>query len=155
MITYQSEMLNDVAEEIMPLLEMHYQDLAAHKEFIKLAPDWPRYYQMEFMGKLAIFTARDAGKLIGYSVFFLDTLMHYEETRAALNDVLYLHPKYRVGLGAITLIRLVKFSEVELKKIAGEEKIRILFHIKKKHDFSPAMRRIGYDDEEIIVGKLL
>ncbi len=120
MITYQSEMLEDVAEELCPLLELHYQDLTAHKEFIKLAPDWDRYYQMEFLGKLVAFTA-----------------------------------DYRVGLGAITLIRLIKFSESEIKKIAGEEKIRILWHIKKNHDFSPALHRMGYADEEVIVGKLL
>lgn len=155
MITYQPEMLEDVAEEICPLLEMHYQDLTAHKEFIKLAPDWDRYYQMEFLGRLAVFTARDDGKLIGYSIFFLDTLMHYKDTRVASNDVLYLHPNYRTGLGAIALIRLIRFSESEIKKIAGEEKIRVLWHIKKNHDFSPALHRMGYVDEEVIVGKLL
>lgn len=155
MITYQSEMLEDVAEEIMPLLELHYQEFAAHKDHIKLAPDWPRYQQMEFLGKLVIFTARADGVLVGYAAFFLDTLMHYKDTRVAFNDAMYLHPDRRSGLGAITLIRLIKFSESELRKIAGEEKMRILWFIKKNHDFSHVLHHMGYVDEEVTVGKLL
>lgn len=155
MITYQSEMLDDVAEEIMPLLELHYEEFAAHKDHIKLAPDWNRYRQMEFLGKMIIFTARDQGKIIGYAAFFLDTLMHYRDTRVAFNDAIYLHEDYRKGLGSIALIRLIRFAESEIKKIAGEEKIRILWFIKKNHDFSPALHRMGYADEEITVGKLL
>lgn len=149
MIAIQKESLGDVRAEIAPLLEMHYQELTCHKEAIKLAPMWGQYEAIEKAGKLAVFTARESGDLVGYAAFFVAPHLHYADTLCATNDVLFLHPLYRRGA---TGIRLIRYCEDELKK-AGVGKLT--WHIKHSLDWSPILMRMGYASEEVMVGKIL
>lgn len=149
MITFQREQVLDVADEIEDLLRMHYEEVALHKEAIPLDPDWPRYVSLEEVGQLAVYTARDDGRLVGYSVFFLYQHIHYKQTRIASNDVLFLHPDYRKGTCGI---KLIKHSEQQLKSLGVN---KVTWHIKFNKDFRPILHRMGYCDEEVIVGKIL
>ena len=149
MIVFQREILFDFIEDAEPLLEMHYQELAKHKERIALAPVWERYAELEKRGVFVLFTARDDGKLIGYSAFFVQTHIHYADMLVASNDVLFLHPGYRKGG---TGIKLIMFSERQLKE-QGVNKIT--WHVKFSNDFRPILHRMGYADEETMCGKLL
>jgi GNAT superfamily N-acetyltransferase len=136
-------------EDIKPLLDLHYAELTMHKEHIKLDPDWKRYELLAKSGNLVVITARDADKLVGYSVFFITNHMHYQQNKMANNDVLFLHPDYRKGT---TGIKLIKESEAILKKMGI---IKILWHIKFAKDFRNILYRMGYVDEDAIVGKIL
>lgn len=149
MIAMGTEKMSTVRQEIEPLLRQHYEEIALHKDRIPLAPDWGRYEHLEATRSLPIYTARSDGKLVGYSVFLLSYHLHYRNTLVAANDILYLAPEQRRGT---TGLRLIKHSEAELKKLGVE---RIMWHVKFAHDFRAILHRLGYEDEEAIVGKLI
>jgi predicted GNAT superfamily acetyltransferase len=146
-ITYQAELIRDVAPDVDELLKMHYEELTLNKDRVKLAPDWMRYVSMENAGALRIFTARENGELIGYSAFFVQAHIHYEGTIVACNDVLFLRPDKRLGL---TGVKLIKFSESELQR-AGVNKIT--WHAKHNTPLIPLLERFGYRNEEVVMGK--
>ena len=149
MITYQVEKFSEVKPEMEDLIKMHYDEVALHKEYIPLDPDWDRYSLMEKNGALFIATARNDGDLKGYSWFFISNHIHYKSTKVAANDVLFLHPDYRKGT---TGVKLIKFSEEELKKLDVN---KIVWHIKFHKDFRNILYRMGYADEDAIVGKII
>lgn len=140
-------MLCEVVPEASELLELHYQELTLNKDKIKLKPIWPRYMALEEAGMFAVFTARDDKKLVGYSAFFLNQHMHYEDTMVASNDVLFLHPDYRLGM---TGIKLLKYSEKELQA-RGVNKVT--WHAKLDTNLIPLLIRLGYKNEELVLGK--
>jgi hypothetical protein len=135
--------------EAQVLLEQHYQELTLHKEYIKLSVDWDKYYKLESAGGFVLITARDKGKLIGYSAFFISNHIHYKNTKIAMNDVLFLHKDYRKGSAGI---KLIKESEKIMKELNVS---KIIWHVKLSNDFTPILKRMGYVVEEVCVGKIL
>ena len=170
MITYAIENVGDVRKDIEPLLALHYEELCLNKEAMVLAPDWGRYYALEKLNKLLIFTARDAGKLIGYSVFFADVHIHYGASLVAVNDVIFVHQDYRnkfslgsfIGSYIRRLLRmkprfgvgksLIEYSEQQLRLIGAA---KIAYRIKFTFNWSVILLRRGYQREEFVVGKIL
>lgn len=149
MITLQKELLINIKTESEILLKDHYTELTLNKEFITLNPDWDRYFELELKNKFHCFTARNYGELVGYSAFFVDTNIHYRDLLVAANDVLFLRHDLRLGT---TGIKLLKFSEQQLKLLNVN---KITWHVKFAKDFRPILHRMGYADEDVIVGKLL
>lgn len=149
-LKFQCEPVLTVKPEMEPMLEDHYQELTLHKDKIKLAPDWELYDKMEKAQQFYLLTARDAdtNELLGYSAWFVKPHIHYKETIVAANDVLFLRKDQRAGM---TGIKLIKFSEQEMKKYAH----KITWHVKGEPDFRPILHRLGYADEDVIVGKML
>lgn len=144
----QQEILFDVIHEVDELLQLHYEEVALHRDRIKLDPMWDQYVALEKLGMLAIYTARnDDGKLIGYSAFFINKHMHYKDTVIAINDVLFLHPDYRDGIQGY---RFIKFCHDQLVERGGINKIT--WHVKLKKDWSKVLHKLGYTDEELVVG---
>jgi GNAT superfamily N-acetyltransferase len=148
-LTFAKESVLRVADEIMPLLELHYEEVALHKDSIKLDPDWARYVAMEEQGNCHVYTLRDGVVLVGYAVFFMSQHIHYQRTLVASNDILFIHPMYRRGTAAL---RFIKYCEEQVKN-RGVNKIT--WHVKKHNDWSAILHRIGYETEETIVGKIL
>lgn len=144
------ERYDDVIEEIKPLLEMHWHEIATFKEAIPLDPDYERYRVMDESGMAVIIAARRDGRLVGYSIMFFVHHMHYRSTLFAANDILFLHPDERRGRTGVALIRA---SE----RIARERGARkISWHIKSAHDFSRLLvDHLGYQHDEVNVAKLL
>jgi hypothetical protein len=150
-IKFQCEPVLQVKPEMEPMLEDHYQELTLHKDKIKLAPDWELYDKMEKTKNFYLLTARleeQNNMLVGYSAWFVKTHIHYKETIVAANDVLFLHKDFRQGMLGI---KLIKYSEQEMKKYAH----KITWHVKGEPDFRPILHRMGYIDEDVIVGKML
>jgi len=149
MITYQTEsLLPSLRDEIMPLLELHWHEIALNKD-IPLSIDWEKYQQAYDAGNMLICTARDEGILIGYSVFFVHSHLHYKENLFAVQDILFIDPAYRNSRAGIGVIR---FSEQVLKESGVSV---VMHHMKTAHDFSPLMERLGYDFVEKIYSKRL
>lgn len=148
MPTYSKESLGDVISEAEPLLQRHYQELTLNRDVVKLNPDWRRYSELEHAGAFHVFTAREVGRLIGYSAFFLSTHLHYKDLVVASNDVLYLHPDARDGM---TGIRLIKISESGMKALGAA---KITWHAKYSNDLQQILARLGYANEEAIMGKI-
>lgn len=149
MLSFNREMLYDVFEDVQPLLALHYRELTLHQDKIALDPVWERYAALERQGSFALFTARDGGRLIGYSAFYVQNHIHYTDTIVAANDVLFLHPDYRKGSAGI---KLIKFSEQQLQ---AQGVNKITWHVKFSKDFRPILHRLGYADEEVMCGKIL
>jgi hypothetical protein len=136
-------------EQIKPLLELHYQELTLDKDIMVLKPDWARYRELMALDKMSVLGAYEDDKLVGYSVFFKQPHIHYEDNIMAHNDVLFLHPRCRQG---ITGIKLIKASE-EMLQQQGVSKV--VWHVKYSRDFRNILYRMGYKDEDVIVGKAL
>ena len=110
---YQQEFLPTVENDIRPLIQKHWEDIALNKDKIKLNPDWDAYYVLEQAGVLKIFTAREGDLLVGYFVVIIQYNMHYKDHLFASNDIIFLHPDYRKGR---TGIKLIQFAEKCLKE---------------------------------------
>lgn len=149
MIDVRVEQYATVIGEIKPLLELHWQEIATDRDAIPLDPNFEQYRAMEAAGNLVILTAREAGALIGYSIFFLIRHPHYQSTVFAMNDILFVTPAKRGGRAGL---RLIRESERVMRERGAS---KISWHIKAMHDFSPLLHRIGYATEEIILAKLL
>lgn len=91
--------------ELWPLFEDHREELTTNKALMTLAPDMPRYIACEQAGALFVLTARDEGRLVGYSVNFIGQHLHYSALRYANNDLLFLAKTHRKGTLGLRLIR--------------------------------------------------
>jgi hypothetical protein len=149
-ITLQQETLSQVWDDVQPMLLAHYEELTVGKARIKLAPDRGRYEAMERDGGLAIYTARDDGRLVGYSAFFLVHHMHYRHNLFALNDVFYLDAERRndAWLG----FRFLRY--IDRVRAAIPEIDTIKWHVKVTKEFGPMLKRLGYAPEETIWSKV-
>ena len=132
--------------EIYPLFVKHWEEIAHYKN-IPLEPDYEKYKEIEKVGMLRIFTAREDGKLIGYCVYFINHNLHYKSTIQALQDVLFVQKEKR-GFG----MKFIKWCDEQLKN----EGVNVVHqHIKKAHNFGPMLERIGYELVDLIYARRL
>jgi GNAT superfamily N-acetyltransferase len=148
LITYQRERVWDLWEEILPLLFMHWREIAKYRD-IRLNPEVALYNKMDQDGMFVAYTARKDGDLIGYAAYFVRHNMHYRDSLQAVQDVVYLHPEFRQGFAGI---RLLKFADEELTKLGVQ---LVMHHVKIRNDFSPILERMGYQPIETIWGRRL
>lgn len=134
-------------EKFLNLLYSHYREIA-HFQDIELKPDWQRYYKLEELGSIRIYTARnDADELIGYAIYFVGKNAHYRDSLQANQDILFLRKDYR-GAGG----RLIKFADAEL---AREGVQAVYQHVKAAHNFGPLLERMNYKLVDYIYVKRL
>ena len=136
---YQQEFLDQVKDDALYLLDLHYNEIALNQDKIKLNPDWDVYKELEQEGKLKIFTARDNDTLVGYFVVVVGVNMHYKDHTFACNDIIYLHKDYRKGFAGI---KLIKFA----KKCLTEDGVSVLAINTKVHQpFDRVLERLGFN----------
>lgn len=151
---FQREKLDDFTradwDALINMLVGHYDELTLNKAVVKLAPKWDEYFLLEEMGRFVVYTARDdAGTLVGYNAFFINTHMHYAGLTLAVNDVFYLHPAHRRGPAAL---RFLRYTEGALKALGAQ---KVAYHFKRSNNFGLILSRLGYADEEGVVGKII
>ena len=112
MITFAREPFGDVIEELKPLFERHWAEIARNRELIVLDPNYDRYAAMETAGLVRMFIGREDGAVVGYAVYFVAPHMHYRNDKWAVCDIIWLAPEHRKGT---TGIRLFKFVEKYLR----------------------------------------
>lgn len=144
MIKFATESYYDVIEEIKPLLEAHYEEVAWYQDEVPFDPDYEKYEVMANTGLLHIVTARDDGKLIGYFVSLVASGMHYKQTKFALNDILFVHPDYRGGSVAY---KMFKYAFAALKEIGVDI---ITIHMKTDAPFEPLCLALGMAKQEYL-----
>lgn len=148
-ITYQQEVLYQVEQDIKPLIEKHWEEIALNKDNIKLNPDWEAYELLEKAGKLKIFTARNQKDLVGYFVVIVSNNIHYKDHLFATNDIIYLSPEERKGSVGI---RLIKFAE----KCLRQDGVSVLTMNTKIHKpFDVLMERMKFKLIERVYSKYL
>jgi hypothetical protein len=149
MITYKQEFLVQAQDDAKDLIKLHWEEIALHKDSIKLNPDWEAYSSLEVAGKLKIFTAREGSKLVGYFVVIVGNNIHYKDHLFAANDIIYLHKDHRKGYAGI---RLIKFAEKALK----EDGISVLTINTKVHQpFDKVLEWLGFNLTERVYSKYL
>jgi GNAT superfamily N-acetyltransferase len=137
-------------EELYPLFEEHYHEIAMYQDKIELDVDYDRYKLFEDLESLFTVIARDDNdNIIGYSVYIINTHLHYKSTLVAVNDIIFLDPAYRKGgLGK----QMVDFCDAELKKRGVH---LITLHMKTFAAFEELAVASGYDKAEYIYTKCI
>jgi len=138
-ITYQREYCDDVDDSWVALFNAHYEEIAWNKSKIPLRPNLKKYASMEANGAMVCYTARQDEKIIGYAVWFITEHPHYQDTKMAMNDIIYIAKEKR---GSMTGIKLLEYSENKLKGLGVQT---IGLHIKKVFDWGKVAERIGYE----------
>ena len=147
MIFKREPLTEDLLDEMLPLLQAHYEEIARFKD-IPLNPDWDFYRAVDTAGMLRIFTMRrPTGHLLGYAVYFVRTNPHYKTSLQATQDILFVHPDWR-GHG----LKFLLWCDEQLK---GEEVQIVCQHIKSDHNFGAALERAGYQLLDLIYARRL
>jgi len=146
LITFQIENWSECVDEVAQLVTDHWREVANDRDKIPLDPDWEKYRNMDKAGILVLMTVRDDGVMVGYSLFVVMSLTHYKSNTVAMNDIIYVHPKYR---GPRVGMRFIEFCH---KELAQSKVHRICWHIKPVNNWTPILLRMGYRVEEYVVG---
>ena len=147
--TYKVETVGECLSEMKPLLEKHWEEIALHKDKIKLDPDYDKYQEMEDAGTLQIVTARVGGQLVGYFISFVLMHPHYKEHSFAVNDILFVDMSYRrtlVGVG------MFKYAEDKLKELGVSV---IMVSMKTHAPFDHLCESLGYTNVERTYSKYI
>lgn len=136
-IAFAVEGFADFFPEAQTLLRAHFHEIAPYQDLLELKPDIAQYQAMEKAGVLVIVTARQDGVLIGYFAFMVHRHLHYMDTIVANEDVKFIHPAHRGGLGG----KLVKYAE----GVARSRGAKIfLQRSKAKSGHAELYRHLGY-----------
>lgn len=147
-LTYQQERVSDLWAEVAPLLVLHWDEIA-HYPDIALDPNTKEYNAYDAAGLLRCYTARDAGLLVGYVLFFVRYNLHYQGSLQAVQDVLFLARPYRQGMAGV---RLVRFAEAKLKA----EGVQVVYHhVKRTNKVGELLVRLGYELVDEVYAKRL
>lgn len=147
MIKFQREKTQDIFDELKPLLEKHWAEIA-HYQDIPLDPDYEQYKKVEDMGAIRTYTARDENReLLGYAVYFVRHNIHYKMSLQASQDILYIDPSKR-GFGT----KFILWCDIQLK---SEGVQAVYHHVKAKHNFGILLERLGYQLVDLIYAKRL
>lgn len=134
-------------EELLPMLELHWAEIAVYQD-IPLDPDVETYAALEAQGQLRIYTAREAGALRGYAVFFVRPNLHYKGSKQAWQDVFYIDPRERFRGGFM----LVRYCEAALRA----EGVQVVYHHAKLiNGFGQLLKTMKYQLVDEIYAKRL
>lgn len=113
-VKFKEEKYIDIKEEMQPLLQQHWKEIALYRDKIPLDINHQGYLDANESGILRIYTARKDGELVGYFVLQLFQHMHYWSTSFAMCDVIYVKPEHRPGG---TGPKLIKYCEGKMKDL--------------------------------------
>lgn len=145
---FARETVGDVRDEMLPLIQIHYREIASFQD-IELCPDFQLYEAAEKMDAIRIYTVRSEteGELVGYAIFFIRHHPHYKNSLQATQDLLFIHPDHR-GPG----MKFVSYCDEQLKN----DHVDVVYHlVTTRFDFSPILKRLGYEKNETIYAKRL
>lgn len=140
MTAFALETYAQVIDDIRPLLFNHWRELALYQDVIPLDPDWTAYQRAEAAGMMKVFTARQGGALVGYTIFFVvPRHMHYAH-RWAKNDIVWIMPDLRNGRVSVGLFRYAE------KCLREDGPIVVYIETKESHpDLALLLGRLGYN----------
>lgn len=148
-ITYSEEDYKDLVEDIKVFLEGHFQETSPLKDTVKMSPNYDFYKDLSETDSVRFYTARDDGKLIAYSIFFVTSHPHFKENKVAENDMLYVAKEYR---GKDVSDNLLSFTE----ECLSEEGITSVgISVKTTVPFDSLLIKNGYSLTERKYNKIL
>lgn len=149
MIEYQFEKVDDVLEEIEPLLEEHYAETVPYPDRVVLNPNYDMYRLLEQADALVIYTARDLGAIVGYAITVLQPHPHSQGHTYAANDMIYICPEYRHTELAPEMLK-------NLEEHLKERGVSVMtFHMKAIKPCETLMSGLGYQNDEVLYTKYI
>lgn len=145
MLKFRVERFTEIAHELPPLFQRHFDEIAHDKEEIPLAPDWAHYAEIDKTGQLFVLTARDGGRLVGYFFAIVGKGLHNARSIMARTDMYYLLPEYRKGRNGYTLIKTA-VEKMSFDKMSIATKL--------DHDQGAIFRRLGFRPAETVWTRL-
>lgn len=85
----------------------HWMETQSHRHDQPYKPLFERYNSYARAGWFLQFTARENGRLVGYSGVYVTPSMHTQET-ISVEDTWYLLPEYRKGWNAIKFYKFIE-----------------------------------------------
>lgn len=154
-LTFQSEKLTHLADEIRPLIELHWCENADNRDKVPLEPDWDGYRRLEDRGALEFLAVRSKGKLVGYYSSFVLCHPHYRTTLFSFVDMYYLLPEYRNAANGIRIFDEYE-KEMRVRMLAeGRKKMVLIGRARLKHNAGPLLERLGWKPVEMAYSKLI
>lgn len=147
MITAHIESFERQLPELLPLLPLHYEELALNKDKVPLLPQYQVYIERERAGMVVFVTLREAGELVGYFIGFVAPGLHYQTCLTCTPDIFYVHPDKRGGRAGFILFEAV---EKELRRRGVQ---RWFVGSKLHADTSWLFERLGFDRVEVTYSK--
>jgi GNAT superfamily N-acetyltransferase len=146
--TFSIESIEDVADEMKPLHQAHWNETEAHRHALPFNPDYATFIRYERAGRYVLFTLRSEGKLSGNCAMYLDKSAH-TQTTIATEDTLYLLPEARKGRVAS---RFIAYVENAIRQLGAKE---INITVKTVNKASRFFRLLGYRHVENGLTKIL
>lgn len=116
MLTAGPESFAANIEEWQQLIPQHWEKLALNKDKVPLAPNYGMYLAKEQAGELSFIVMRDAGKMVGYWITFINPNLHYSTTLTAQMDIWNVLPDYETP-GAILCLSRATQREIERRGV--------------------------------------
>jgi len=141
---YQEEWFSKkLIEELAPLTELSWLEANCSPD-TEYDPDWERYTELNELGILRLFTARDSvGELIGYLTFIVGPTLHSRNCVQALHDSFYILRNHRRNG---TAMGLIKYAENEFKNDGISMMIMtVMLH----KDYSYTLTHLGFTKTEM------
>lgn len=142
MITCMLESFEERLPELMPLLPLHYEELALNQDKVPLDPQYEIYIERERRGELMFMVLRDRGELIGYFIGFVAPGLHYRTCLTLIMDIFFIHPEHR---GNSSGFKMFKAVELEAKRRGVD---RMFVGSKVHLDASWLFEKLGYEPVE-------
>lgn len=144
-LTTADEMLANAGK----LFTEHWDEIALNKRVMVLKPDAERYRATEKAGMLLALAAYQGGEIVGYSVNFVMSHLHYADLVVASNDLLFVSATHRASRLGLQLI----WDTERAAKERGA--VLMLWHAKENTALSTLMQRRSYKTQDIIYSKEL
>lgn len=149
-VFFAVESYESAVEELRPLTERHWQEVALNQDKVKLSPVWERYEELARQGILRVIVARNSSKQpVGYIVALVMPHLHYRELLTAYVDIFFLLPEARNGM---TGAMMFAFFESEMRR-AG---VRLMLSgTKLKLDLGKLFEWLDWTESDHLYQKLL
>ena len=141
---FSSERVPSVWDEIYPLFLEHHAEIGEIKD-LPLDPNCEAYKNLDALGMVRVYIAREEGKIIGYCVFFISQSMHYKQIKDAVQDIVFINKDHR-GFGK----KFMEWCDEELRK----EGVNVIHrYSSSERDLGPIYKRNGYDFKALVYSR--
>ena len=147
MITAQVEPWSEMKRDLLPLLPLHWAELALNQDKVPLDPQYDIYDAREAAGQTLVVTLRELGVLVGYFIGFVAPGLHYRTCLTLTMDIFWTHPDIRKGFAAVRMFR-------EVEREAKRRGVQRIFYGSKAHkDASKLFEFLRMDPVEVYYSK--
>ena len=138
-LVFTIEPVSKVWNEVMVLANEHWAGTRTYRRHEPFQPSFERYNACNEGGYFTLFTARDAGKMVGYFGVYVSPSMHSQKLMAT-EDTFFLHPDYRGGRNAFRFLNHIE----EYLKGRGVDEIMFSCEIDNQTGIKGLLEYLGY-----------